>query len=158
MLVLVTGIPSSCTRLVQRVVDASPDLTGKHDGSHGAVLLDADVVLDCQRDPYCVMRSIVARRDGYFGSHCQTPSAAWRWMATRAFDIATYYPDRRRVDIDSLLLPGGVDAFIATLAKELQIDPWTFGPEKVRNTNRRWLDDRERFIEIYERYMEETNG
>jgi len=121
--VRVLGEPSSGTRLVARIVDASPDLAAWHDPAHGTVEWGTEprAVVLVRRDPLARLGSARARwGDRPMG----VPYPALR----SAFPVSpvVHYED----------VVSDVHSVIASLALHFGIDPWEF-TERIYDGNDR---------------------
>lgn len=122
--VLVSGPPSSGTRLVARLL-AESGHTVRHDGTHGRQLLPAGVVVTTsrQREPH--VASLVARG---MGDEATIDEAVER--------IAALYPDAPCVSYEALILDRDIE--LSRVARLLGWPDWVSTIE-VTDENRKHL-------------------
>lgn len=121
--VRVLGEPSSGTRLVTRLIDASPDLDAWHDHAHGAVAWGTEprAVILVRRDPLARLESATAR----WGD---------KSMGVPFPDLRRVFPSAPVVHYEDVV--ADPDAVIASLASYFEVLPWKFG-ERIYNANER---------------------
>lgn len=130
-LVLVTGPISAGTRLVCRLVDASPDLVGVHDDTHGLMPPDA------WQEPYAAL--VLVSRDPAAADASRV--AAWGAATMTTAQLRPYLERARGVvptiDVAYEQVCADPAAVVATLADWLGVPAWPF-TEACPNQNAKW--------------------
>ena len=121
--VRVLGEPSSGTRLVTRLIDASPDLEAWHYHAHGSVVWGTEprAVVLVRRDPLARLGSATAR----WGD---------RKLGVPYPSLRGAFPDAPVVHYEDVV--ADVGSVIADLSRFFGIHPWRFD-EPIYNANER---------------------
>lgn len=128
ILVLVTGPISSGTRLVYRLLDASPNINAVHDDTHGFI--------KDWKEPYEVL--VIVRRD-QVATDGSRQSVNRNTMSTKSqMQIIDKLRDRiPTLDISYENVCADKQGTINRIASVLGISPWSFD-EEVINQNNKW--------------------
>jgi len=126
--VVVVGPACSGTRILARVIDASPDLHAFHDQSHGARNFDGHLgVVVITRDPVATDKSRVAR----FGDRVRGREVSMQ-------EINSKYNSALWVTYEGLV--ADLQGVIDTIAIRFSVTPWGWHGEQIDDENTKWVD------------------
>lgn len=127
--VVVTGPACSGTRLLARVVDASPDLHAFHDQSHGARVFEGNRgVVVITRNPVATDKS----REARFGKMVRKREVSEKEIHGKYGDALWVTYERMTDDVNLV---------IEDLAKHFGVLPWQWEGEEITNENAKWLNE-----------------
>lgn len=127
--VTAVGPASSGTRLLARILNASPDIEGCHDATHGVNPVDTEHVVVITRDPQPTDASFKAR----FGEAVKggIPSRQGSEVL-----FSCRYPNAFQVSYEDLVADSSV--VIDSIAEHFNIKSWPC-PEVIYDGNAKWM-------------------
>jgi hypothetical protein len=131
--VTATGAAGSGTRLLARILDASPDIEGRHDATHGADPAETSLVAIIARDEEAGQAAFMERFAEVGPGGIPNPDESRALIAER-------YPGSLVVRYEALV--EDPDAVIARIAEWFGVEPWPC-PEHIYDGNAKWTGEAE---------------